>query len=282
MQFAEARRWLAEQLAAAGIDEADYESSLFLEAAGVSALALRTAAHDSLSPEQLKQLRQWLQRRQQREPLQYILSEAWFYGLRLQVSPAVLIPRPETEELVEKALPQLPPGGRVADMGTGSGAIALALAAQRPDLEIYASDISTEALAMARANAEALGLRVQFLAGDALAPFSPYAPFDAVISNPPYIPHQNLAALAPEVRDFEPHHALTPGPDALRFYRLFAAEAAAYLKPGGQIWLELEAPLAEATAALFVPPLWQDVQLLKDLSGRWRFLSAVQSDGLMR
>lgn len=274
MQSAEARRWLAAQLAAAGIDEADYESRLLLEAAGVSALDLRIAPQQTLRSEQFEQLSHWLQRRQQREPLQYILGEAWFYGLRLQVSPAVLIPRPETEELVEKALLHLPPGARVADIGTGSGAIALALAAQRPDLAVYATDISADALAQARSNAEALGLRVPFLAGDALAPLLPHAPFDALISNPPYIPQQNIASLAPEVRDFEPQLALTPGPDALHFYRIFAAEAAAYLRPGGRLWLELEAPLAQETADLFTSPLWHEPQLLQDLSGHWRFLTA--------
>ncbi|MBF2052193.1 MAG: peptide chain release factor N(5)-glutamine methyltransferase [Candidatus Sericytochromatia bacterium] len=274
MQSAEARRWLAGQLAAAGIDEADYESCLLLKAVGVSALDLRTAPHQQLRPEQREQLSHWLKRRQQREPLQYILGEAWFYGLRLQVSPAVLIPRPETEELVEKALPHLPPGARVADIGTGSGAIALALAAQRPDLTVYATDISADALAQARANAEALGLNIQFLSGDTLEPLRPYAPFEALISNPPYIPQQNIAGLAPEVRDFEPQLALTPGPDALHFYRCFAAEAAAYLRLGGQLWLELEAPLAQQTAALFNAPLWHELQLLRDLSGHWRFLTA--------
>lgn len=282
MQYAEARHWLQQQLQAAGTTEAAHESLLLLEAAGISPLAGRMHPEQPVSPLQQQQLAAWLARRQLREPLQYILGEAWFYGLRLEVSPAVLIPRPETEELVEKALQDLPEAARVADIGTGSGAIALALAAQRPDLTLYATDISTEALAVAQRNAAAHHLPVHFLQGDALDPLKSLPPFDLLISNPPYIPEQNLAGLSPEVQNFEPRQALTPGSDALHFYRIFALDAPTCLSPHGKLWVELEAPLAQATAALFTPPCWQEVSLHQDLSRKVRFLRAVQISQLMR
>ena len=166
-----------------------------------------------------------------------MLGHADFYGLRLSVSPDVLIPRPETEELVEEALRRIAgvEAPTVLDVGTGSGAVALALAHERPTATVFAADVSAEALAVARANAERLGLDVAFVRADALGPhFTRDVPpaFDLVVSNPPYVPAGERAGLQPEVRDWEPGLALfVPDADPLRFYRALAGHAGALLAP---------------------------------------------------
>jgi len=272
MQRAEFRRWLQAELEAAGLSDFRAESEWILDSLGLSRQALLLEPQAQISDVQCQQAEAILARRRCREPLQYILGLSWFYGLELSVNPSVLIPRPETEELVELALQNLPPGSRVADVGTGSGAIAIALAHQRPDLTVYATDISPESLLTAQANAARHHLKIVFLPGHVLEPLLAVPPLDLLISNPPYIPQANLAGLAPEVKNFEPHLALTPGTDPLYFYRLFASQAKRVLKPGGQFWAELEADLAQATAELFIGPVWQETRLLRDLAGKNRFI----------
>ncbi|HYV15685.1 MAG TPA: peptide chain release factor N(5)-glutamine methyltransferase [Conexibacter sp.] len=163
-----------------------------------------------------------LARRRAREPVAYILGTRAFRHIELAVDPRVLVPRPETELLVEVAL-RLPRGARVADIGTGSGAVALALKHERPDLNVVATDISPDALAVACANAAALDLDVEIIEGDLLAGLGP-APLDAILSNPPYVPDR--AELAPEL-DREPSQALFAGPDGLDVLRRLVPDAAA-------------------------------------------------------
>ncbi|QQP98311.1 peptide chain release factor N(5)-glutamine methyltransferase [Lysobacter enzymogenes] len=198
-------------------------------------------AHDDHVPDAaaLAQFHDWLARREAGEPVAYLLGRRGFWRFDLQVSPATLIPRPETERLVELALERLPAQAelRLADLGTGSGAIALALAVERPRARVLAVDVSAEALAVARANALELGLgNVEFRHGDWFAPLAGER-FDLIASNPPYIeaadPHLEQGDLR-----FEPAGALASGRDGLDAIRVIAAQAPAHLHPGG--WLLIE------------------------------------------
>ena len=218
-------------------------------------------------------------RRAAGEPLQYALGHADFHGLRLAVTPAVLIPRPETEELVEHALTALRgrSAPRVLDAGTGSGAIALAIKAARPDADVHALDVSRAALDVARANAAALGLDVMFHTADLLADHLPPTlggAFDLVVSNPPYIPDTDAASLEPHVRDHEPALALFTGPDALVFYHALARHGARHIADGGVLWCELDADHADATAACFSGAAWASARVETDAARRARFVEA--------
>jgi len=288
MLLIEAQTWLIQTLINAGIEpaEAEAESRWMLLETGLSAVQMRLNPDQPLSAASEKQLKQMLERRQKREPLQHILGHQPFWDLNLKVSPDVLIPRPETEELVELALAYLPTQGpvQIADMGTGSGAIALALAQtlqkRGQPAEIWASDLSEGALAVAQENAQRnqLEKRVLWLQGDGLTPFFKQAlQLDLLVSNPPYIPLKDWQELAPEVKDFEPRLALTPGEDALLFYRLLASEGSHLLKAEAWLCVELDHGMAQATLALFQIPTWQNAALKKDLRGCWRFLCAQKS-----
>ena len=197
----------------------------------------------------------------ERAPVAYLVGTRGFRHLDLAVDPRVLVPRPETELLVEVGL-ELAPGARVVDVGTGSGAIALALADERPDLDITATDVDEAALAVARENARRLGLDVTFAAGDLLAPVE--GSFDAVLSNPPYIPEGDRAALAPDVREHEPAHALFAGPDGLDVYRRLIPQAAA---AAPVVALEVGAGQAPAVAGLLREAGLTQVQVRPDLAG---------------
>lgn len=277
MRAREFAKWLEQQLVDAGVAEAAAEANLILEDLGITRLLMVTQADDPVSASQTDQARRILAKRKQRIPLQHILGYQFFRKLQLTVNGDVLIPRPETEELVQLAIDRAPLDARVADVGTGSGAIAISLKLERPDLEVIASEISAAALALAKRNAKALGIKVTFEEGDALEPLLAYAPLDMIVSNPPYVPQANLAGLEPEVRDHEPVQALCPGPDALHFYKLFAAEGPRYLNPDGWLLAELEAGLAHETVALFEGPDWKFVELKNDLQGMPRFVCAQRS-----
>ena len=199
-------------------------------------------------------------RRRDREPVAYILGTKGFRALDLAVDPRVLIPRPETEHLVEAALP-LPRGARVVDVGTGSGAIALALKAERPDLRVVATDTSADALDVARANAERLGLDVEFHRADLLAHVP--GPIDAVVSNPPYV--EDGAELAPEIVGFEPALALRAGPDGLDVIGRLLPEVGA--TAARLVALEIGAGQAEAVARGVVDAGFPDVTVVPDLAG---------------
>ncbi len=232
-----------------------------------------------LTLSQLVCYEQLLARRARHEPIQYILGEQEFYGLPLQVTPAVLIPRPETEHLVEAVLACLPRDRalRIVDVGTGSGAIALALAHHLPIAEVDALDLSREALAVAEGNARALGLgeRVRFLHSDLLAGVEER--YDCIVSNPPYV--SSLETLEPQVALWEPHAALFAGPDGLNVYRALLPQAADHLLPGGLLAVELGAGQQGALAALFREDArWSAPEFLPDLQGIPRVACAVLRD----
>lgn len=274
MRAREFSKWLQEQLIQVGVQESEAEARMILEDLGISRLLLVTEANDPVSASQLEQAKRVLAQREQHVPLQHILGYQFFRKLQLTVTPDVLIPRPETEELVQLALDRAPTGARVVDIGTGSGAIAISLGLERTDLEVIATDVSPQALALARRNAKALGIRVEFLEGHVFEPVLAYAPVDMIVSNPPYVPQANLASLAPEVKDHEPLLALCPGDDPLTFYRTFALEGARLLNPDCWLLAECEADLAQATADLFVSPDWKQVEIKQDLQGKNRFICA--------
>lgn len=218
------------------------------------------------------------QRVEQRTPIQYLTSQASFYGLTLCVTPDVLIPRPETELLVDEALALSGAHGYESflDIGTGSGAIALALASQLPEsTNITATDVSPQALAVAQQNAQALGLSEQviFRKGHLFEPVRGET-FDVILSNPPYIDPVEREELAPEVRDHEPALALFSPSDALHFYQEIATRAETHLKPGGVVIVELGAELAEKAQACFLGAGFGDIRMTPDYSGIERILTA--------
>ena len=219
-----------------------------------------------------------VERRTRREPLQHILGTANFLGYDFQVSAEVLIPRPETEVLVELALEFLMhlPNPSVFDLGTGSGCIALSLAKRCSKARIIGSDVSREALALARANAVSLDTldQVEFRHADGLAAFAKGEQVDLILSNPPYIPTANIDTLEPEVRDHDPRLALDGGADGMQFYRLLADEGRSHLKSGGKLMAEFGDGQAPTIVDLFRQADWPTVTTANDLSHQPRILIA--------
>jgi release factor glutamine methyltransferase len=223
--------------------------------------------------------RELIRKRAEGAPVAYLVGRKEFFALPLTVSPAVLIPRPDTEFLVVETLDALKGSERprVVDVGTGSGAVALAIAQQKLDAEVIAVDLSAEALAVARGNADRLALsdRVEFVEGDLLDPVAARGPFDAIASNPPYIPSDVIPTLEAGVRDFEPHLALDGGPDGLRVVSRLVEQAAPLLKPGGHLLLEIGSDQEEPVRALLESREELDVlPTVRDGAGHPRVLRA--------
>ncbi len=222
-----------------------------------------------------------LERRLAGEPIQYITGEAEFYGLPFRVTRDVLIPRPETEHLVEKTVQLLPlfPEPRIVDVGTGSGAIAIALAHEGTRAAITAIDTSDAALDVARLNAERIGFadRVRFLHGDLLGPVMSEQ-FDFVVSNPPYVPELDRPMLSVEVRDYEPAQALFAGEDGLDVYRRLIPAAAKVLRPGGYLLLEIGFGQAGSVADLMKAGGFERIERTPDLQGITRVLCGQRNE----
>jgi release factor glutamine methyltransferase len=242
-----------------------------------------------LTPTELTAIRESVKRRQAGESVAYVIGKKEFWGLDFAVDARVLVPRPDTETLVDEALARVgktPPAGevaepatvptppRIADVGTGSGAIAVTLAKTRPDASVFATDVSPDALAVARANAERHGVLITFLEGNLEAPLIPLAPFDLITANLPYVPTAEIAGLAPEVRA-EPVGALDGGPDGLELVRRLITAAPVLLAPGGALVLEVGAGQAQATARLCEAAGLTDVRVRRDLGEIERVVSAV-------
>lgn len=289
---------------------------LIAAALGLPRLQLYVQFDRPLATPELAKIREAVQRRQAGESVAYIVGKKEFFGLDFAVDARVLVPRPDTETLVDEALGRLRPrppeppdsddvaensagsesfsgddGGkteattavdapaapapRIADVGTGSGAIIVTLGKQLPAASLHAVDASEDALAVARANAAQHGVTVTFLQGDLGAPLAPLAPFDLIAANLPYVPSGDLAGLAPEVRA-EPRLALDGGPDGLALVQRLVSQAPALLAPGGALVLEIGAGQAPATAALLQAAGFADVRVRRDLGAIERVVSGVK------
>ena len=211
------------------------------------------------------------------EPIQYILGEAPFYGRSFGVTRDTLIPRNETEELVHKIIKENPsPGLRVLDLGTGSGCIPITLALELQEPEVYALDVSVQALAVARKNALQLGAKVEFMEGDLLGSIPNLAFFDVLVSNPPYVPLRDQGEMQANVLNFEPHLALfVPDEDPLVFYRAIGFWGQQLLKQGGKLYLEIYENLADELVQLLLSQGYEQLRVHQDLNGKNRMLSAI-------
>jgi release factor glutamine methyltransferase len=230
-----------------------------------------------LTEAELNALRALVQRRGLREPLQYIIGSTSFCGIELALDRHVLIPRPETELLAERAWKFLNESSQeliALDLGTGSGCIAIALALKAPRAKVHAVEISTDALARARENARRSGARIEFYEGDLFSAIPAGLRFDLIVSNPPYIPSGRIETLEAEVRDHEPRGALDGGADGQEFYRRIAEQARPFLQTGGGVILELDEEGAEATRKIFLATGWKVEALEQDYNQQPRILFA--------
>ena len=267
----------AEFLAGKGVESARLNAELLIgHALGLKRMQLYLQFERPLTEPELEKIRPLVRRRGQREPLQHILGETEFHGLRLKTDRRALIPRPETELLIELIIARRSePPRRILDLGTGSGAIALALARHYAGAEVVATDASVEALTQARENAVLNGLdgRVRWLESDWFAALAGET-FDLIVSNPPYLSEAEVATAAPEVRDHEPRSALTPGGDGLAALAAILASAGAHLVTGGLLALETGIAQHAALLAAAAQQGFVGAESLPDLTGRDRFVFA--------
>jgi release factor glutamine methyltransferase len=261
-------QWTAGYLKEKGIEGGRLDAELLLsDALSLDRVGLYLNYDRPLTTAELGFFRQRVGRRARREPLQYILGRVEFWSLPFVVNPAVLIPRPDTEILVEEALKRASAEAAILDVGTGSGAIAVALAHELPGAAVEGVDISPAALEVAAENARRNGVDGRVRLGEADLARLPEGPFDLIVSNPPYIPSDELAALMPEVRDFEPRLALDGGGDGLESYRLLARQAPSRLRSGGWLLLETGAGQAPAVRELLAEAGLLDVFSRDDYAG---------------
>ena len=259
------------------IDSPSIDARLLLEVAtGASRADILTDPYRPLTPEQDATFAAMIERRLRREPVSRILGRKGFWKIMLNVTPDVLSPRPDTESLLDVIFPAFAPhqAFQMIDLGTGSGAILLAVLAERAGATGVGTDISFEALAVAKDNAASLGLdgRATFLRTEWAAGFGDDS-FDLVVSNPPYIPTGDIPGLDPEVRDHDPHLALDGGEDGLEAYRLLAPEIARILRPGGIFAVEIGWDQGPAVKALFEAAGLTDVKVVRDLGDRNRVVT---------
>jgi release factor glutamine methyltransferase len=281
MTVREAISDLANALETARVDEPDVEARWIASHLLQTSLSqLQLNAHEGFPPELHDEARNILERRKIHEPLQHILGSVSFCGIELEVSPAALIPRPETEGLAECAWnwlnEQSAESLRVLDIGTGTGCLSIAISQFCPQAQICAVDISPAALELARRNAATVrwGDRIRFLEGNVFEPVTGEAPFDLIISNPPYIPIEEMQTLQIEVREYDPELALVGGVDGLDFYRVFAQDACRFLARDGRLMCEFGDGQATALAEMFGHKPWICEEIRRDLTDRPRFFVA--------
>lgn len=275
--------WMRKDFATRGFASPRLEADLLLSfALKLSRIDLYAGKFDQpLTPEELAFVRSLVERRRKHEPIAYITGKREFYGRSFRVSPAVLIPRPETELVVEIVLETIAgaqPDLRYTalDLGTGSGAIALTLAAERKDFTVTAVDISPDALQIARENADKLTLsdRVTFVQGSLFAPLAKDQRYAVIVSNPPYIPSAEIATLMEDVRDHEPKLALDGGEDGMDLLKIILSEGLKYIEPDGLMVLEFATGQGAALQSIAENAGWKKVEVRKDLTGRERVLVA--------
>lgn len=264
------------KLKAVGIDGAARDARILMaQALQIDAARLTLALQDDLPEDVLKRFDDAIQRRTQREPVSHILGYREFFGRRFNVSSDVLDPRPDTEALIEQALAQ--PFSKVLDLGTGSGCILITLLAEQPDATGTGLDLSDAALRVATRNADLNRVvnRTEFVQSDWFAKIE--GKFDLIVSNPPYIDESEWQTLEPEVQQWEPKTALTPGADGLEPYRLIAAQAGAYLTDQGRVLVEIGWQQGEAVAEIFRTEGWRNIAVMQDLNGKDRVVSATNA-----
>lgn len=274
--------WSAEYLDGKGVENGRLDAEhLLAHVLGLDRLHLYLEFERPLTSDELDAYRPLLKRRAAREPLQYIIGGQPFRDLDLEVDPSVLVPRPETEVLVDHVLEWARASGRdglgVLDVGTGSGAIALSLALEGPFASVVATDVDDEALEVARRNRATAGLddRVELRSGALFEPLADEERFDVVVSNPPYVAEEDTASLQIEVRDWEPARALFGGREGLDVLRSIGSGAYRHLRPGGLLALEVGLGQAEAVAAILSDAeAYDDIRTLRDYAGKERFVLA--------
>lgn len=272
-------KWAADDFRARGIESPRLDAELLVaHALRIDRMRVILDAQRRLEGAELATLRDLVKRRRSFEPIAYLRGEREFYGLRFKVDRRVLVPRPDTETLVDAALARsahVSMSMRQLDLCTGSGCVAIAMARQRPTANVHASDLSKGALAVARDNALRLGAyNVAFSESDLFAAFAGRR-FDVITANPPYIATAELATLMPDVRDHEPHLALDGGADGLDLVRRIVQAAPAHLVAGGLLALEIGAGEARVAAALLEARGFQDVRVHRDIARIERVVSAV-------
>lgn len=263
----------------AGIDTAELDARLFAEAAfEMDRLELVNREREDVPAKQLKALEAFASRRLKGEPVVRILGEKEFWGLSFKLNAATLVPRPETELLVERGLEVIGAlnSPRILDLGTGTGCIPISLLTEYSDVTAVAVDLSAEALEMARfnANRHGVGSRFKTLKGSWFDPLEPGDRFDLITSNPPYIETSVIAGLMPEVREHDPRLALDGGPDGLAAYRAIAAEAGLFLASEGVLLLEIGFNQGSTVSDIFVGAGFAEVEVVPDLSGHDRMVVA--------
>lgn len=262
-----------------GFETAALDAKLLTgHALGIDALALALRENEIVDAAGAASIADLIQRRMSGESVARIIGEKEFYGLAFGLNAAILEPRPDTELLADLAIAALKPGGRLLDLGTGSGCIPIAILANRPDASGLATDLSSDALTMARQNAERHGVasRLDFAQGSWFDAVARAQRFDMIVSNPPYIASAVIDTLSAEVKAFDPMLALDGGPDGLDPYRILAADSGRHLAPGGQVLVEIGYDQGEAVSALFAEHGFADIGLHKDLNGLDRVISAHQ------
>lgn len=267
--------WTAKHFTTKGIEDPAKEARILLaHALGCRPIDVLTRYDDQPTDAERQQFRDLIKRRTDGCPVAYLVGTKDFYLLTFEVTPAVLIPRPDTETLVQAGVDFLKgkPAPAVLDLGTGSGCIAVSIAHQVKSAQVTAVDVSAEACGVATRNAtrHAVADRMTVLVGDLLAPLPADARFDLIVSNPPYIPPAEIDTLDVGVRQFEPRLALDGGPDGLDFYRRLASSAAQWLKPGGHAMVEVGWTQDAAVRELFATSGWMVLPSVKDMGGRWR------------
>lgn len=268
-------RWMAERFSREGLASPRLDAELLCaQVLACDRVGLYLSMDRPLTATERERLRGLITRRLARVPVAYLTGMREFFGLPLRVTPDVLIPRPETETLVEAALEAFPADrpAEVLDVGTGSGAVALALAHARPAWRVTATDISEKALEIARENAARLNIGVTFLQGDLLSPVAGRL-FDLIVSNPPYIPERET--LQPEIRH-EPPTALFSGPDGLDHLRRLLREAPGFLRPGGRLLCEFGSGQEDRLREIAQAGAYTDIRILNDLGNRPRVLSVTK------